>query len=154
MYLEELSKYKIEIMKRLCLSEKIQSLILLSEPQNTEYQGKEMMYKNIFPYAFVPDTVTSARTFICFDLEVQRVENRTFKDIDILFWTFTHQSLMRTGEGVRPDLVANEIDKIINGNRDLGLGTVELKKVLGVNPAKDYHGRSLIYRSVDFNRAI
>lgn len=151
MYLEELSKYKIEIMKRLCLDTEIQSLILLSESQN---QGREMMYKNIFPYAFVPNTVTNANTFICFDLEVQRVENRTFKDINILFWIFTHQSLMRTDEGIRTDLIASEVDKILNGNKDLGLGTVELKKVLRVNPAKDYHGRTLVYRSVDFNRRI
>lgn len=151
MYLEELSKYKIEIMKRLCLNSEIQSLILLSKSQN---QGREMMYKNIFPYAFVPDTVTNSSTFICFDLEVQRVENRTFKDINILFWIFTHQSLMRTENGIRTDILANEIDKIMNGNKDLGLGTVDLKKVLRVNPAKDYYGRMLVYRSVDFNRAI
>lgn len=151
MYLEELSKYKIEIMKRLCLNSKIQNLVLLYESQN---QGKEMMYRYIFPYAFVPDTVTSANTFICFDLEAQRVENRTFKDMNILFWIFTHQSLMRTNDGIRTDLLANEIDKIMNGNKNLGLGTVELKKVLRVNPAKDYHGRTLIYRSVDFNRAV
>ena len=81
MYLEELSKYKIEIMKSLCLDEKIQRLILLTPPNN----GKEMMYKNIFPYSFVPDTVTKAGTFICFDLEIKRVQNRTFKDIDVLF---------------------------------------------------------------------
>lgn len=151
MYLDELSKYKIEIMKRLCLESKIQNLILLSESQ---INGREMMYKNIFPYAFIPDTITNASTFICFDLEVERVQNRTFKDINILFWTFTHQTLMRTSEGIRTDILASEIDKIINGNRNLGLGTVELKKVLRVNPAKDYHGRSLIYRSVDFNRVV
>ena len=151
MYLDELSKYKIEIMKRLCLNAKIQSLILLPESQKG---GKEMMYKNIFPYSFVPDTVVNSSTFICFDLEIQRVENRTFKDINILFWIFTHQSLMRTNEGIRTDLIASEVDKILNGNRDLGLGTVELKKVLRVNPAKDYHGRNLVYRSVDFNRVV
>ncbi len=151
MYLDELSKYKIELMKRLCLNSKIQSLILLSESQN---QGKEMMYKYIFPYAFVPDTVTNSSTFICFDLEVQRVQNRTFKDINILFWIFTHHSLMRTSEGIRTDVLANEVDKILNGNSDLGLGTVELKKVLRVNPAKDYHGRHLVYKSVDFNRVV
>lgn len=151
MYLDELSKYKIEIMKRLCLSDKIQSLILLSKSQRN---GREMMYKNIFPYAFVPDTVVNSNTFICFDLEVQRVQNRTFKDINILFWIFTHQSLMRADGGIRTDLIASEVDKILNGNRDLGLGTVELKKVLRVNPAKDYHGRNLVYRSVDFNRVV
>ena len=76
------------------------------------------------------------------------------KDISILFWTFTHQTLMCTSEGIRTDILASEVDKIINGNRNLGLGTVELKKVLRVNPAKDYHGRSLLYRSVDFNRVV
>ena len=151
MYLEELSKYKIEIMKRLCLSKEIQSLILFSESEN---QGKEMMYKNIFPYAFIPDTVTDASTFICFDLEIQRVQNRTFKDINMLFWIFTHQSLMRTDNGIRTDIIANEVDKILNGNKNFGLGTSELKKVLRINPAKDYHGRTLIYKTVDFNRVI
>ena len=38
-------------------SDKIQNLILLSESQRN---GREMMYKNIFPYAFVPDTVVNS----------------------------------------------------------------------------------------------
>ena len=139
-------------MKSLCLSEKIQRLILLTPPNNTN--GREMMYKNIFPYPYVPDTVVEANTFICFDMEVRRVQNRTFKDVSISFWTFTHQSLMRTKDGIRTDLLANEIDNIINGNRKFGLGTVELQSVTLMNPAKDYHGRTLIYRSVDFNRTV
>lgn len=151
MYLEELSKYKIEIMKSLCLDEKIQRLILLLPSQNN---GKEMMYKNIFPYSFIPDTVTKASTFICFDLEVKRVQNRTFKDIDVMFWIFTHQTLMRTNDGIRIDLLANEVDNIFNGNKNFGLGTMELKLVTLMSPAKDYHGKTLVYRSVDFNRVI
>ena len=59
-----------------------------------------------------------------------------------------------TNEGVRTDVLSDEVDKIMNGNKDLGLGTVELKTVGRVNPAKDYFGRTLVYRSVDFNRVI
>lgn len=151
MYLEELSKYKIKIMKALCMSRSIQQLILLKESVN---EGREMMYTNIFPYSFIPDTVTKASTFICFEIEVKRVLNRTFKDINILFWIFSHQSLIRTEEGIRPDVLANEVDKMFNGNRDLGLGTTELKLVTLINPAKDYHGRTLVYKSTDFNRVV
>ena len=57
MYLDELSKYKCEIMKRLCENPKIQVLILSKESLNPK---KELMYKYIFPYAFVPDTVTNS----------------------------------------------------------------------------------------------
>ena len=55
---------------------------------------------------------------------------------------------------MRTDVLADEVDKIMNGNKDLGLGTTELRTVGRVNPAKDYFGRTLIYRSVDFNRVV
>lgn len=71
-----------------------------------------------------------------------------------MLWIFSHQSILRTNEGVRTDILSNEVDKIMNGNKDLGLGTTELKTVGRVNPAKDYFGRTLVYRSVDFNRVV
>ena len=151
MYLDELSKYKSKVMQMLCENPKIQVLILSKESLNPK---KELMYKYVFPYAFVPDTVTNSSTFICFDIEVKRVENRSFKDLSIMFWIFSHQSILRTNEGVRTDVLADEVDKIMNGNKNLGLGTVELKTVGRVNPAKDYFGRTLVYRSVDFNRVL
>ena len=151
MYLEEISDYKIKIMKALCQSKSIQKLVMLRESTR---EGREMMYTNIYPYSFVPETVTKANTFICFEIEVKRVLNRTFKEMDIIFWIFTHQSLIRTNEGIRPDVLSNEVDKIFNGSREFGLGTTELKIVSLVNPAKDYHGRTLVYKSTEFNRVV
>ena len=95
MYLDELSKYKSKVMQRLCENPKIQFLILSRESLNPK---KELMYKHIFPYAFVPDTVTNTSTFVCFDMEVKRVENRSFKDLSIMFWIFSYQSILRTNE--------------------------------------------------------
>lgn len=52
-----------------------------------------MMYKNILQYTFIPDIVLNSSKSIYLYLEIQRVKNKIFKDINILFWTFTHQSL-------------------------------------------------------------
>lgn len=152
MYLDELSSYKIEIMKTICLNENIISLL---RPSNKPgMTGKDMMYKYIFPYVFINDTITEVSTFICFDLSVPRVQNRTFKDVTMDFWIFTHDSLMRCESGLRLDTLASLVDRLLNGNRNFGLGEVSLKTVKRCHVAKDYYGIILTYRTVDFNRKV
>ena len=59
---------------------------------------------------------------------------------------------MRTPKGLVTDLLTTEIDKLINGNNCFGLGRVELKSWDKFTPAEDFHGTTLVYRTVDFNR--
>lgn len=150
MYFEEIPNYRDTIMEHICKCEAITDL-LRSEEQS-DLKASDMPYKYIFPYGHLIDKTTDVGTYICFDVIAPRVVNRTFTDFRIEFWIISHERRMRTPKGLVTDLITTELDKLINGSRCFGLGKVELMTWDRFTPAEDFHGRSLVYRTVDFNR--
>lgn len=115
--------------------------------------GYDLPYRQIFPYEFIPDTVEDGQTFICFDVDLLKVENKTFYYPVIYVWVLTHKSRMRLdGGGLLLDELATEITQMLNGDRYFGLGELELGNSLRFTPATDFKGRSLAFYATDFNR--
>ena len=110
-------------------------------------------YSQVFPYEYVPDTIVHGQTFICCDVDIQRVECKTFLRPTLYIWVFTHKSKMRLPEGgVRVDKLCAEIAKKINGSRYYGLGELEFMSSRRFAPITDYQGKVLTFQARDFNR--
>ena len=152
MQLEEFFNYKNELMKTLCCNESIVRLV--TDSSSAPVPNYDIGYKQIFPFEFVPDTVDDAKTYICFDVDVTQVLDKTFYIPALYIWVFTHKSKLRLpdGRGVRLDMLAAEIDKELNGSSNFGLGYLDLQSVSRFSPIVDYLGRVLTYRAIDFNR--
>lgn len=151
MQLDEFFDYKNKLMKDLCNSEEI--VKLLTRKTDVTVPDTSLIYKQIFPYEFIPDTVDKAKTYICFDVDIISVPNQTYYYPALYIWVFTHKSNMRTdGGGIMTDKVCVEINNILNGNRTYGLGKLDLYSVDRFSPADDYLGRVLSYSAIDFNR--
>lgn len=152
--LAELTTYKAKLMEAICTSDVIVSLLKLDG--ESEMSGRDLMYARVFPYAYVPDTTERAKTFICYTINVPSVFSNTIKSIEIDFYVFAHQSLMRlpNSAGLRVDRIVMGIDKMLNGSYEYGLGGVELQSLYPINPITGYHGNVLKYRVKDINRNI
>lgn len=151
MYLDELFDYKNELMKILCSNENI--IRLVTDSSEAPVPNYDLAYTQIFPYEYVPETVDDGQTFICFDVDIAKVVNKTYYVPVVYVWEFTHKSKMRLAEGgVRIDKLAVEINKELNGNRHFGLGELDLDSVGHFSPILDYQGRVLTYYASDFNR--
>lgn len=150
MLFEELTDYRALALKTLCSDEEIVKLVTNQEDPSVPNRG--LMYTQIFPYAFTPDTTKEAKTFVCFRLSVPEVMNKTYKKINLIFYIFTHQSLMRTDDGLRPDLIGRAIERLFNGSLDVGLGRVKLVGMNDISPITDYHGIAIEYSVAEFNR--
>lgn len=151
MLLDEFFDYKNELMKTLCCNDKVVRLVTDSE--KAPVPNYDLAYQQIYPYEFVPETVDDGKTFICFDVDIAEVEDKTFYLPVVYVWIFTHKSKMRLTEGgVRTDQLAVEINKELNGSRYFGLGELDLYSVGRFSPITDYQGRVLTYSSKDFNR--
>lgn len=149
--LDELFDYKNQLMDDMLTNVKI--LELLSDDQEKVDQPAEFMYKQVFPYEFVPDTVEHGQTFICCEVDIGDVRNKTFLDPKIYVWVFTHKSKVRLPRGgIRVDNLTSEIVKTINGSRMYGLGTLNLASVKRFSPVTDYQGRTLVFDARDYNR--
>lgn len=150
MYLEQLPDYRDEIMSGICQSDDIINLL---RPENDPNMPIiDMQYKYIFPYDHMVNTTTEAGAYLCFDIDVPRVIDRTFVDLTIYIWIIVHERYMRMPDGLRLDKLGIAIEQLMNGSKDYGLGTVELKSFTRLNPAEQFHGRALVYKTVDFNR--
>lgn len=151
MNLEEFFDYKNQFMKDLCCNADIVTLV--TDKDDSKVPNHTIAYSQIFPFEFVPETIDSGQTFICFDVDIAEVINKTFYIPVLYVWIFTHKSKMRLKEGgVRVDKIASKVDEMLNGSRFFGLGELDLYNVSRFSPITDYQGRVLTYYAKDFNR--
>lgn len=152
MNLEEFFDYKNRFMKDLCSNKDIVTLI--TDDEDSSVPNRTLSYTQVFPYEFIPETVDNGQTFICFDVDIANVLNKTFYIPVLYVWVFTHKSKMRLSSGsIRVDTLSSKINELLNGSRFYGLGELELRQVGRFSPITDYQGRVLTYYAKDFNRS-
>ena len=150
MQLQEFFDYKNQLMEDLLTNEDIVRLI---DDTVALQNADSLAYTQVFPCEYVPDTVQEGKTYICFDVDVQRAVDKTFLSPTLFVWVFTHRSKLRLPEGgVRTDKLCSEICKAINGNRKYGLGELNLYSVKRFAPMTDFQGKVLTFYAKDFNR--
>ena len=150
MQLSDFFDYKNQLMSDLLTNDEILRLL---EDSDTVMMPEDFPYRRVFPYQFVPETVEEGKTFICFDVDVQRVSEKTFLNPVLYIWVITHKSIMRLPEGgVRVDKICNEICEAINGSREYGLGELNLYSVKRYAPMVDFQGKVMTFTAKEFNR--
>ena len=150
MLLDEFFDYKNQLMKDLLTNPEIVRLI---DPDATVECAHQLAYTRVFPYEYVPDTVQDGDTFVCFDVDITRVSDKTFLTPTLYIWVFTHKSRLRLPEGgVRPDRLCSEICRVINGSREYGLGELNLYACRRFAPMTDFQGKVMSFEARDFNR--
>ena len=148
--LDELFDYKNQLMEDLLTHKDIVALI----DDTVELKNaKKLVYKQVFPYEYVPETVEEGKTFICCDVDIQKTVNQTFLLPTLYVWVFTHKSKLRLPEGgVRTDKLCSKIAGAINGSREYGLGELDLYSVKRFAPMTDFQGKIMTFTAKDFNR--
>jgi hypothetical protein len=146
------ARYREKLMERLCMSEAARSLAGPPRDEGDLIHPWDLPYKYVFPYAKIIDKADEAAVYICFDVESPRAIGSTFADMLIRVWILSHYRCIRTPNGLATDLLSSEVDKILNGSSEFGLGRVELKSWSAFSPADGFHGVMLVYRTVDFSR--
>lgn len=151
MQLEEFFDYKNQLMSDLLNNEII--VRLLDDEFKVVEEPMTLAYKQVHPYEYIPDVVDEGKTFICFDMDIQKTMNKTFYQPALYIWVFTHKSKIRIPNGgIRTDNLCSEIAKSINGSRYYGLGELELSSVKRFAPTEDYIGKVLTFHAQEFNR--
>ena len=151
MQLDEFFNYKNQLVNDLITNERI--VQLLSDNGEVRCKSEQLIYSQVFPYEYVPDTIVHGQTFICCDVDIQEADSKTFLRPVLYIWVFTHKSKMRLPEGgVRVDKLCSEIAKKINGSRYYGLGELGLSSCRRFAPISDYQGKVLTFKTRDFNR--
>lgn len=148
---EELYGYKNRLMEEMCKNPEIVRLVTgRDDPQMPAF---DLPYTNIFPFERVPDTADDAKTFVCFDIDIDSVPTKTTYFLTLYIWVFTHESKLRLprGQGVLIDQMVAAIVRMLNGSRVYGQGELKLASVKGFVPVESYLGRMVAFKTSDFN---
>lgn len=149
MQLEDFFDYKNQLMEDILTNETIVKLI---DDESMYDDPAELMYTQVFPYEYIPETVDDGWTYICCDVDAQSVGSKTFLMPIIYIWVFSHRSRLRIKEGgLRIDKLCSEICKQINGSRFYTLGELRLNGVRRFAPSVEYSGKVLTFIGKEFN---
>lgn len=153
MQLDEFFHYKNQLMEDLLTNSEI--VRLLDDNYKPTDTPERLVYKQVFPFEYIPDTIEHGQTFICCDVDIQRSLNKTFLVPALYVWVFSHKSKLQLPEGgVRTDRLCSEIAKAINGSRYYGLGELDLYSVKRFAPITDYQGKVMLFQAQEFNRTL
>lgn len=149
-FLEELTENKEEILKTLLSDPEFVRLV--KNEEDVTVPALDLRYTQVFPYGWISPTISEAKTYVCFDIDVPGVSTIAVSNVYMYFWIFTHHSIAMTKDGVRVDRIAARVDRLINGSTELGFGKVKLERCSRDTPNNDYHGRVLLYSVQNWNR--
>lgn len=152
MHLDEMFFYKNQLLEDLLTDEEIVHLINENvEPENAQ----SLVYSQVMPYEFFPDTIEHAQVYVCCDVDIRKSVSTTslVYHPTLYIWVFVHKDLLRLhGGGVRTDRLCHLIDKKINGSFKYGLGKLELQSVNRFSVVSDYTGKVMAYSASDFQK--
>lgn len=155
MNLDELFDYKNQFFSDVLGNEK---LIKLVNEDKTLETAPSLMYTQLYPYEYIPDTVEHGYTFICAEVDVQSGMSRVNNSVRLLYkpvleiWVLVHKSKLRLPEGgVRFDAICSEIANTINESLFYGIKGLRLYSVKPFSPATDYKGKAMTFVAEDIN---
>lgn len=144
--------YKDKVMETMLSSQTIVDLI--DDPDYKSVPAFGLLYKKVFPYAYIPQTIDSASTLVCVEANIANVKTDTICDVELSIYVMAHTSVMRTDKGARIDVLSDAIDDVLNHSSYFGIGkiTPNTRYPTEVSlPNYDYICRKLTYISKDFN---
>ncbi|KAF6626947.1 hypothetical protein H6F38_23100 [Paenibacillus sp. EKM208P] len=120
--------------------------------KSVEYP-EELLYQNIFPYTFIPETAVEKKTFITMAFNGFQLVDNAYKSGYITLNVFTHKDLMKTDYGkTRTDFIIQEIDRIFNGIDGISIGKLQYDSAGDLVVNNSYYGMSIRYKMWEFNR--
>lgn len=151
MQLQDFFDYKNRFMEDILTNETIVSL--LSDEEIPMEEAGKLVYEQVFPFEYIPETIQDGHTFICCDVDIDKSLTKPFYMPTLYVWVFSHRSRLRLpGGGVRTDKLCSEICKTINGSKMYGLGELDLYSAKRFAPVTDYNGKVLVFHSKEFSK--
>lgn len=151
MQLQDFFDYKNRFMEDILTNERIVSL--LSDEKIPIADAGQLVYKQVFPFEYIPETIKDGSTFICCDVDIDKSLAKPFYLPTLYVWVFSHRSRLCLPEGgIRTDEICSEICKAINGSLMYGLGELELQNVHRFAPVTDYNGKVMTFYTKEFSK--
>lgn len=159
-YVDQIVKYKEEVIKTLGHCQEIVALILDDPDIDIDSEkAEEVFEKHFWDYQYVDDTVQEAGAHIMVEAARTGDNGSTIQDFSLYveiavskeFIALDHKKFVGMN-GNRLDNLARFVDKCLNGSRSFGIGKLKPDDLRPVSTPKMFRAVMLTYKPVDFGR--
>lgn len=150
-----------EIIKRTLLNDQQLVNLMLDKGVNVaEFEdkptGSKSPAKNLIKtYKFVPETIEDDKTYITMSSHVDYTDRDFVKMMSVELYVMCHKSQVDTLQGNRHDLLADRVDRLLNGTlnfSEFGLGRFALAEADEFIPIGDYYAWAITYKTLALSR--
>lgn len=151
---DDIELYKYKIMKM--LTEDIDLISTLNNKELEDHKGDDYRFVNIFNFLKIPDTQSTVKNFVCFevnDVEQPRYTEGLMKKY-IVFRTVSHEDDVQTDYGIaRQDLLALIIKNKFDWTQVFGMH-IEKIHDYGKITENGYYYREFVYETTTTNNLV
>lgn len=150
--------YASEIVKRLAQSQKVVGLIF--DDPNIDMDSEKVQNicnTNIFDFNFVDETVKEVGAFILVEANIIKRPTYTTNRYEVDIYVVCHKNYMKLDSkkfkgvrGNRRDNISRQVDALIEGSNDFGIGKIELVAFDTVGAPMKMSARQLTYLTPEF----
>ena len=155
MNMKQFREYRSLIMKKICDNQTI--VDLLTNTENSRATPEDLIKTHVYPFEFIPGTTEEGKSYISMLFSVPMVDNgMTSLTCYLKIYIVTYYELAWANKdgvsGLRYDLIAEELDKTLNGLIDTGFRVNLMARKDGYQPMHNWHGTALTYEVQAWNR--
>ncbi len=158
-HVDELVDYNQRVRNRILASPEVMRLIANDPTLDLDSPAAEEWEEHIIDHAWIDDTVQESGAFVTIDVDVPSMQTGTIKDMRVYVEVLVSKTFMPLSaslfngcKGNRRDNIVRQIDLLINGSYDFGIGRLDLSSIRTVNTANKFSGKLLTYEVSDFAR--
>lgn len=148
-----ITRYKKKLISSIVLSPDLITLIDDDYIEDGEcINSDDLIYKQIFPYYYIPETQTEAKSYVIMKVNGLGIKNKIYNKVEVYICVISHQDIMKTKlGGTRIDLMSEIVEDLFNGRDDFGFGEMELISNIESEVNTNHRCRILRFVVEDFN---
>lgn len=158
-HIDQLVDYNQRVVNKILASQPVMALIANDPDLDLESEKAAEWEEHVLDHAWIDDTVQEAGAFVTVDVDIPDMSSGTIKEMRVYVEVLVSKtymglspSLFKGCKGNRRDNIVRQIDLLINGSYDFGIGRLDLKNIRTVTTANKFAGKLMTYEAADFAR--
>ena len=158
-HFNSITEQKMRLKQKLLQNQSIVNLLVNTGDNMAEFTdyktgSKSPAARLIKTHFYVPGTTTDDKNFITMRSRIVRADNNAVKETAVIVFVICNEDQIDLLQGSRADLIANEIDQILNNGDDtlFGYGDIRIGTAEEVQFAENFSGWQIPYVTHEMNR--
>lgn len=149
-HLDSIVEFKDTVIQKLATSQEVIGLILDKPDIDVNSEDAEAVYKHLYSYDYLDDTVSTDSADIAIDVDLYEKPTGTEAKYYLYVQIICNKGYMgiknfKGLKGNRRDNLARFVDKMLNGSRDFGIGRLDLVRAETTNVPYRFTCKTLTY---------